>query len=79
MARIQEGGEAAKENVRPVQDRGGKVDKAKVKGVDVAPPRRSARLRTNSVVSLQQKAVVVPEARGHGRRRSAVHDSSLQF
>ncbi|KAI0304165.1 hypothetical protein BC826DRAFT_1101047 [Russula brevipes] len=86
MARIQEGGEAAKENVRPVvmpvQDRGGsKVDKVKVKGkgVDGVPPRRSARLRTNSVVCSLQKAVVVPEARGHGRRRSTVRDSCLQF
>ncbi|KAH9977844.1 hypothetical protein BGW80DRAFT_1284459 [Lactifluus volemus] len=75
-ARVQEGGEAAKENVRP------EVVYSSLKGnfkVD-ATPRRSARLRTNNgkTCSTLQKVAVL-DMRGRERRRSTLHDSSLQF
>jgi hypothetical protein len=75
-ARVQEGGEAAKENVRPEM-----ISfplKGKVKGD--ATPRRSARLRTNNgkTCSTSQKVPVL-DMRGRERRRSTLHDSSLQF
>lgn len=76
---------AAKENVRPVALMSmmplATKGKAVLKG-DVVP-RRSARLRTNNngcVPPSQKKAVVVvPEARGYGRRWRTLHESSLQF
>jgi hypothetical protein len=76
-ARVQEGGEAAKENVRPVMVSPAS-SKGKIKGD--ATPRRSARLRTNNgnTCSTWQKVVVL-ETRGRDRRRSTLHDSSLQF
>ena len=75
-ARVQEEGEAAKENVRPVATSALSI--GKVKG-DVVPPRRSARLRTNSSGCVPSQKVVVPGARGHGRPRSTLHDSYLQL
>jgi hypothetical protein len=76
---------AAKENVRPAALMSmmplATKGKAVLKG-DVVP-RRSARLRTNNngcVPPSQKKAVVVvPEARGYGRRWRTLHESSLQF
>jgi hypothetical protein len=77
-ARVQESGDATKENVRPPMV--SLPFKGKSKGGD-ATPRRSARLRTNSgnTCSTAQKVVVVLETRGRDRRRSTLHDSSLQF
>ena len=73
-------GESTKENVRPVlvAMAMAKSAKGQVKG-NVAP-RRSARLRTNNNgCAPSQKAVVVPEVRGYGRRWRTLHESSLQF
>ncbi|KAI0251345.1 hypothetical protein BJV78DRAFT_1212654 [Lactifluus subvellereus] len=76
-ARVQEGGDAAKENVRPVVV--SSPPKGKVKGD--ATPRRSARLRTNNgnpCTSPQKVAVF--ETRGRERRRgTTLYESSLQF
>jgi hypothetical protein len=75
-ARVQEGGEATKENVRPKMV--SPPLKGKAKGD--ATPRRSARLRTNNgktCLTLQKVAVL--DMRGRERRRSTLHDSSLQF
>ena len=79
---------AAKENVRPVAVAAVPMlmsmplaTKGKVLKGDVVP-RRSARLRTNNngcVPPSQKAIVIVPEARGYGRRWRTLHESSLQF
>ena len=74
-ARVQEGGDAAKENARPAVV--SSPPKGKVKGD--ATPRRSARLRTNVNPCTTPQKVVVFETRGRDRLRSTLHDSSLQF
>jgi len=75
-ARVQEGGDATKENVRPAV--ASSPPKGKVKGD--ATPRRSARLRTNNgnPCTTPQK-VAVFETRGRERLWGTLHDSSLQF
>jgi hypothetical protein len=74
-ARVQEEGDAAKENVRPVATSA--LSTNKVKG-DVMP-RRSARLRTNNSGCVPSQKVVAPDPRNHGRRWNTLHDSYLQL
>lgn len=74
-ARVQEEGDAMKENVRPVATSA--LSTSKVKG-DIVP-RRSARLRTNNNGCVPLQKTIAPDSRGHGRRWTTLHDSYLQL
>jgi len=73
-ARVQEEGDAVKENVRPVATSALSMSKVK----DIVP-RRSVRLRTNNNGCVPSQKVIAPDPRGHGRRWNALHDSYLQL
>jgi hypothetical protein len=72
--RVQEEGDAAKENVRPVATSAPSM--GKVKG-DIVP-RRSARLRTNNNGCVPPQKVFAPDT-SHGRRWNTLHESYLQL
>ena len=72
--RVQEEGDAAKENIRPVATSAQSM--GKVKG-DIVP-RRSARLRTNNNGCVPSRMMFAPDT-SHGRRWDTLHESYLQL